>query len=64
MHRPDVIKHYEEKKNDAGYPKLWRVPECTCDDELTDAYGEIRFVDAKGNIAKVTRKERERERKF
>lgn len=31
----------------------WKVDKCTSADENTNAFGEIRFVDEKSNIAKV-----------
>ena len=50
-----MIENYNKKKDDQLYPKTWSVTECTSDEQPTDAYGDIRFIDAKGNIAKVNR---------
>jgi hypothetical protein len=36
--------------------KSWNVDECTGDDGITDAYGDIRFLDKSDDLSKVTRK--------
>lgn len=55
LHRPQVIRKFNTDKDNPSYPREWTVNNCTAADEITDAYGEVKFVDSKGNVAKVRR---------
>ncbi len=53
-HRKDALDAYREKKEKGTLPESWSPGECTSNDELTDGYGDLRFVgDSKQSNAKV-----------
>jgi hypothetical protein len=44
---------YQKHKYEQSYPKEWNKEDHTQADQITDSYGECRFVDSKGKISKV-----------
>ena len=41
------------ERHDKGENLKWNIDEHTIQDELTDAYGDLKFVESKYSVAKV-----------
>ena len=51
FHKQDAIDNHES--HDKGKNLKWNAEEHTIQDELTDAYGDLKFVESKYALAKV-----------